>query len=135
MQVQCMKQGTQSLCSGTAWRGREVGVGIRIWGTHICLWPIHVDVWQKQSQYCNYPPIKINLLTNLSFEVKSYWLNLKWAIGSLYSISFQTCKHIYTIWPKSLMERLGRLSLLSEWVSLSLLDSSKLKYLCSHTHS
>ena len=25
-----------------------------IWreGTHVCLWPIHVDVWQKPSQYC-----------------------------------------------------------------------------------
>ena len=22
------------------------------------LWPIHVYVWQKPSQYCNYPPIK-----------------------------------------------------------------------------
>ena len=23
---------------------------------------IHVDVWQKPSQFCNYPPIKINEL-------------------------------------------------------------------------
>ena len=21
-------------------------------GTHVCLWPIHVDVWLKPSQYC-----------------------------------------------------------------------------------
>ena len=28
-------------------------------GTHVYLWPIRVDVWQKPSQYCNYPPIKI----------------------------------------------------------------------------
>ena len=27
-------------------------------GIHVHLWPIHVDVWQKPSQYCNYPPIK-----------------------------------------------------------------------------
>ena len=29
-------------------------------GSHVCLWPIHVDVWQSPSQYCNYPLIKIN---------------------------------------------------------------------------
>jgi len=29
-------------------------------GSCVCLWPIHVDVWQRPSQYCNYPPIKMN---------------------------------------------------------------------------
>ena len=29
---------------------------------HIHLWPVHVDVWQKPSQCCNYPPIKKNLI-------------------------------------------------------------------------
>ena len=51
-----MKQGTQSWCSGTTQRGRvgrEVGGGaFRLRGTHVYLWPIHVDVWQKPSQYC-----------------------------------------------------------------------------------
>ena len=28
------------------------------------LWPIHVDIWQKPSQYCNYPPININKFKN-----------------------------------------------------------------------
>ena len=44
----------------TTWRdaaGREVR-GFRREGTHVCLWPIHVAIWQKSSQYCNYPPIK-----------------------------------------------------------------------------
>ena len=57
-----MTQGTQSRCSVTTWRdgvGREVGGGLISEGTHVCLWPIHVDVWQKPSQYCNYLPIKI----------------------------------------------------------------------------
>ena len=27
-------------------------------GTYVYLWLIHVDVWQKPTQYCNYPPIK-----------------------------------------------------------------------------
>ena len=48
-----MKQGTQSQCSGTTQRDRvrrEVGAGSG-WGTHVHPWLIHVDVWQKPSQY------------------------------------------------------------------------------------
>ena len=66
MQVWCVKQGTQSRCSGTTQRhgvGREVGGGFRMRGKHVYLWPIHADAWQKPSQYCNYPPVKINWLT------------------------------------------------------------------------
>ena len=39
--------GTQSWCSGTTQRngaGREVGEGFRMGGTHVYLWPMHVDV-------------------------------------------------------------------------------------------
>ena len=38
---------------------REVGGCSGRWGTHVYLWLIHVDVWQKPSQYCSYSPIKI----------------------------------------------------------------------------
>ena len=31
-------------------------------GTHVYLWLIHVDVWQKPLQYRNYSSIKINKL-------------------------------------------------------------------------
>ena len=31
-------------------------------GTNACLWSIHIDICQKPSQYCNYPPIEINKL-------------------------------------------------------------------------
>ena len=58
-----MMQGSQSRCSATTGRdaaAREVRGGFRREGTHVCLWPIYVAVWQKPSQYCNYPPIKIN---------------------------------------------------------------------------
>ena len=30
---------------------REVG-GFRMEGAHVCLWPIHTDVWRKPSQHC-----------------------------------------------------------------------------------
>ena len=42
-------------------QGGEGGVGeFKMGGTHVYLWPIHVDVQQKPSQYGNYPPTKIN---------------------------------------------------------------------------
>ena len=31
-------------------------------GIPVYLWQLHVDVWQKPSQYYNYHPIKINTL-------------------------------------------------------------------------
>ena len=38
--------------------GNEMGEGFRM-GEHMCNpWLIHVNVWQKPPQYCNYPPIK-----------------------------------------------------------------------------
>ena len=47
MQVQCLKQGTKSWCSGTTWMdgvGREVGGRFRMEGTHVYVCQIHVDV-------------------------------------------------------------------------------------------
>ena len=32
---------------------REVRVGFRMEGTHVCLWPIHSDVWQKKKKKKN----------------------------------------------------------------------------------
>ena len=54
--VHCMKQGTQSWCSGTTQRDAverevEVGGGSEM-GTHVYLRLIHIDVWQKPSQNC-----------------------------------------------------------------------------------
>ena len=49
-----MMQGAQSRCSVTTGRdgvGREVEGGFRREGTHLCLWLIHVDVWQRPSKY------------------------------------------------------------------------------------
>ena len=43
--------GYPNQCSGTTQRdgvGREFQDG----GTHVNLWPIHVDTWQKPSRYC-----------------------------------------------------------------------------------
>lgn len=53
-----MTQGTQRRCSVTTWRngvGKDVRGGFRMEGTQVCLWPIHIDVWQKPLQYCKVP--------------------------------------------------------------------------------
>ena len=42
------------------WSGKVVGGGVQDGGTHVHPWLIHVSVWKKPSQYCNYPSIKIN---------------------------------------------------------------------------
>ena len=38
--------------------GREVGGGSG-WGTHVHPWLIHVNVWQKTSQYCKVISIQL----------------------------------------------------------------------------
>ena len=50
--VTCV-MGTQSQSSGTTQRDRLGGnwEGVQDGGTHVSLWPIHVDIWQKPSQY------------------------------------------------------------------------------------
>ena len=40
------------------WRGEGSGRGASGWGGHMYPWLIHVNVWQKPPQYCNYPPVK-----------------------------------------------------------------------------
>ena len=59
----CMTQGTQSQCFVTP---GEVGWGgsFQKEGIYVYLWLIHVSVWQKPSQYCNYPLIKNKKLKN-----------------------------------------------------------------------
>ena len=70
VQVQCMKQGPQSWCSGTTQRdrvGREVRESFRT-GGDIC---IHVSnsCWCMEKNikilWSNYPPIKINNFKNV----------------------------------------------------------------------
>ena len=36
----------------SGWDGEAGGKGVQDGGTHVHLWLIHVDVWQKPSQYC-----------------------------------------------------------------------------------
>ena len=57
--------------------GKEVGGGSG-WGTHVNLWLIRVNVWQKPLQYCkviNLQLIKINE-KKLCLVTFKYFLNL-----------------------------------------------------------
>ena len=44
------------LAQGETWRGRQalwpLPEEFRRDGSRVCLWPIHVDVWQRPSQNC-----------------------------------------------------------------------------------
>ena len=39
---------------------REVGGTFKMGETRVYLWLVPVGVWQKTSQYCNYPSVKKN---------------------------------------------------------------------------
>ena len=70
-----MNQGTQSQCCGTTqWDrvGREGGGGFRIRvGKHVYLWLIHVDVWQKPSQYCKVIILQLKLINFFRKDMKN----------------------------------------------------------------
>ena len=55
VEICCMIQGTQTQCLVTTKRGGmewEVRGSFKREVTYVYLWLIHVDVWQKQTQYC-----------------------------------------------------------------------------------
>ena len=67
----CVMKGTQRWCSVTTrreeregrWRERTCG----------CLWLIHVDVWQKSSQYCELTILQLKIKLNLK-KGKAKWV-------------------------------------------------------------
>ena len=56
--------------------GKGIGGRFKREGTCVCLWLIHVVVWQKQSQYCKVIilQLKIKFFKNLKFETGRYSL-------------------------------------------------------------
>ena len=52
--------------------GREVGGRFKREGTYVYLWLIHVDVWQKPTQYCRaiILQLKINELKKKVYSVQ-----------------------------------------------------------------
>ena len=58
------------------WCGEGEVRGVQDGGTHVHLRLIHVDVWQKSLQCCNYPPVKINNFFQRKGKKKSDFLEL-----------------------------------------------------------
>ena len=53
MGICCMTQGTPTGANNLEFgMGREVGQRIKREGTYMYLWLIHIDVWQKPTQFC-----------------------------------------------------------------------------------
>ena len=48
------------------------GRGFRMGGTHVYLWPIHVDVWQKPSQYYKVIIFQLNKLKKMWRQQKGF---------------------------------------------------------------
>ena len=56
-----------------------------MWGTHEYLWSIHVDVWQKPSQYCKVIILKINKFKiNEKGEFTTYPIEIQRVIRDYY---------------------------------------------------
>ena len=75
-QVGCLRQvlraGALGRPRGMGWGGRwEGGSG---WGTHVNLWLIHVNVWQKPLQYCKVIGLQLIKINGK----KKVQLRLKW---------------------------------------------------------
>ena len=52
--------------------GWDLGEGFKKEGTHVYLWLIHADVWQKPAQYCKaiILQLKINTFLKMSIPLK-----------------------------------------------------------------
>ena len=44
------------------WSVEGGGGGLKMEETHVYLWPIHIDVWQKPSQYCKLIILQLKLI-------------------------------------------------------------------------
>ena len=71
-----LKAGALGQPRGMGWGGTEEGDSG--WGTHVHLWLIHVNVWQKPPQYCKVISFQLkqtNKQTNKNTRVGSYSLS------------------------------------------------------------
>ena len=72
--VRCMRQvlraGALGRPRGMGWRGRrEEGSG---WGTHVNLWLIHANVWQKPLQYCKVISLQLIKINEKKKRIDSF---------------------------------------------------------------
>ena len=105
VQVRCMRQvlgaGALGWPRGMGWGGRwGQGSG---WGTHEYPRLIHVNVWQKQLQYCKVISLQLIKITGggggVSFVKPMDWQNIVFVYFTLRnSFSVSSCKHGTQYW-------------------------------------
>ena len=74
--------------------GVEVGGRFRVEGANVYLWLIHVDIWQKQTQY--YKAIILQLKINLNFKNLQFKKGEIWGeeLNQELGINIHTLLHI-----------------------------------------
>ena len=65
---QVLRAGALGRHRGMAWEGRQDGRSG--WGTHVNPWLIHVNVWQKQLQYCKVISLQLIKINKTKTVVK-----------------------------------------------------------------
>ena len=75
---------TQGTHTGAPWQLRGGGGKLKKAGTYVYLRLIHVDAWQKTTQYCSYPSIK-----NKQTNKKAYELLGKHRVPLFYESPFE----------------------------------------------
>ena len=73
MQVRTLKAGTLGQPSGMRWEGRWEGG--QDGGTHVHLWLIHVNVWEKSSQYYKLMILQLKQINNFFLKHKHHFAN------------------------------------------------------------
>ena len=92
VQVQCMKKGTQSQCTGTNLSdgiGREAGVGFRMGDTCTPMADC-VNEWQKPPQYCKVASFQLKLKKKRILE----WVAISISRGSSWPRNQTQVSHI-----------------------------------------
>ena len=83
VEICCMTQWTQTRAlwhpGGVGWDGKREGSS-RGKATYVYLWLIHVDVWQKPIQYCNYLSTKNKEKQQEKVLNQPWWNRKSWEI-------------------------------------------------------
>ena len=67
---------------GMAWGGRREGSG---WGTRVCLWQIHFDIWQNQYNIVKFKnKIKFKKILKTKKKKKAIWYSLASSLLHIY---------------------------------------------------
>ena len=76
------------------WGGDRCGRGVQGGRTPVCLWPIHVAVWQKLSQYCKVIILQLKYMNQLKIKMQLLKETVTFTLGTYSYIFKQQCEWI-----------------------------------------